>query len=86
MPLLQLGHDIKHCASHFVVIQNGGEVDYQYGDSPRAMGGRPHSFLPRNTYDSVGAVKEQMSGESTNYSPMQGTFSAAGLESTNPSK
>ena len=32
-----LGHDVKHCASHFAVIQNGGEVDYQYGDSLRAM-------------------------------------------------
>ena len=45
-------------------------MDYQYGDSPRAMGGRPHSFSPRNTYDSAGAAKEQMSRESTNYSPM----------------
>ena len=32
-----LGHDVKHYASHFAVIQNGGEVVYQYGDSLRAM-------------------------------------------------
>ncbi|KAF3962750.1 hypothetical protein CMV_012780 [Castanea mollissima] len=50
------------------------------------MGGRPCSFSPRNTYDSVGAAKEQTSGESTNYNSMQGTSLAAGLESTNPSK
>lgn len=36
-----LGHDVKHCASHFVVIQNGGEVDYQFRDSLRAMGRHP---------------------------------------------
>ena len=34
-----LGHDVKHCASHFAIIQNGGEVDYQYGDYLRAMEG-----------------------------------------------
>ena len=22
-----LGHDVKHCASHFAIIQNGGGVD-----------------------------------------------------------
>lgn len=70
---VMIGHDIKHCTAHFVVIQNGGKVDYQYGDSLRAMEGRPSSFSPRHTYDSVGAAKEQTSGESTNYNPMQGT-------------
>lgn len=33
-----LGHDVKHCASHFAVVKNGGEVNYQYGDFLRAMG------------------------------------------------
>ena len=33
-----LGHDLKHCASHFAVIKTGGEVDYQYGDFPRVVG------------------------------------------------
>uniref|UniRef100_A0A7N2R3H9 Uncharacterized protein n=1 Tax=Quercus lobata TaxID=97700 RepID=A0A7N2R3H9_QUELO len=65
---------------------NGGEVDYQYGDSLRTMGGRPRSFSPRNTHDSARAAKEQTTKESTNYSLMQGTSPAAGLESTNPSK
>jgi len=41
-----LGHDIKNCAVHFAVTQNGGMVDYQYGDFLRAMGGRPRVDLP----------------------------------------
>ncbi|KAK7842094.1 hypothetical protein CFP56_014340 [Quercus suber] len=27
-----LGHDLHHCASHYVVEKNGGDVKYQYGD------------------------------------------------------
>ena len=81
-----LGHDVKHCASHFAVSRNGGEVDYQYGESLKALGGRPRSFSSRNNYGSAGVVKEKMSGESTNFSPVQGTFPAAGVEDTNPSK
>ncbi|XP_075665169.1 uncharacterized protein At4g02000-like [Castanea sativa] len=34
-----LGHDIKNCAAHFVVTQNGVVVDYQYGEFLKAMGG-----------------------------------------------
>ena len=81
-----LGHDVKHCASHFVVSRNGEEVDYQYGESLRALGGRPRSFSSRNNYGSAGAAKEQTSGECTNYSPVQGTFPTVGVEDTNPSK
>ncbi|KAK7840922.1 hypothetical protein CFP56_016124 [Quercus suber] len=81
-----LGHDVKHCALHFALSRNGGEVDYQYGESLRASGGRTRSFSPRNTSGSAGAAKEQKSEESTNYSPMQETFPAAGAEGTNPSK
>ena len=81
-----LGHDVKHCASHFAVSRNGGEVDYQYGESLRALGGRSCSFPSRNTYGSAGPAKEQTSDESTNYSPVQGTFPAAGVEDTTPSK
>ena len=81
-----LGHDVKHCASHFAVSRNGGEVDYQYGESLRALGGRPRSFSSRNNYGSAGVAKEQMSGESTNFSSEQGTFPAVGVEDTNPSK
>ena len=81
-----LGHDVKHCALHFAISRNGGEVDYQYGESLRALGGQPRSFSPRNTYGSAEAAKEQTSRESTNYNPMQGTFPVAGVEGTNPSK
>lgn len=44
-----LGHDVKHYASHFAVVKNGGEVDYQYGDFLRAMGGRPRFSPNKNT-------------------------------------
>ena len=81
-----LGHDVKHCASHFAVSRNGGEVDYQYGESLKALGGQPRSFSSRNNYGSAGVVKEQMSRESTNFSPVQGTFPTVGVEDTNPSK
>ena len=27
-----LGHDLRHCASHYAVEKNGGEIEYQYGD------------------------------------------------------
>uniref|UniRef100_A0A7N2LS13 DUF4283 domain-containing protein n=1 Tax=Quercus lobata TaxID=97700 RepID=A0A7N2LS13_QUELO len=35
-----LGHDLKHCASHFATTKNGGEVICQYGDWLKASGGR----------------------------------------------
>ena len=81
-----LGHDVKHCASHFAIIQNKGEVDYQYGDSLRAMGGCLQSFSRRNTSDSVGAAREQVLGESTSNSLREVASPVTGLENTNPSK
>ena len=27
-----LGHDLRHCASHYAVEKQGVEADYQYGD------------------------------------------------------
>ena len=53
-----LGHDVKHCASHFAISRNGGEVDYQYGESLRALGGWPCSFSSRNNYGSAGVARE----------------------------
>lgn len=44
-----LGHDLKHCASHFVVVKNGGEVDYQYEDFLKAMEGWPQTSPTRDT-------------------------------------
>ena len=81
-----LGHNVKQCASHFAISRNGGEVDYQYGESLRALGGRPRSFSSRNKYGSVGVAKEQTLRESINFSPVQGTFLVACVEDTNPSK
>ena len=45
---VMLGHDVKHYASYFAVIKNGGKVDYQYGDFLRALGGRPRYSPSRN--------------------------------------
>ena len=38
-----LGHDLRHCASHYVVEKNGGDVEYQYGDRLKVSGGRQRS-------------------------------------------
>ena len=81
-----LGHDVKHCASHFAITQNGGEIEYQYGDSLRARGGRPRSFSPRNTDTSTGAAREQGFEESTSNGPREMASPAADLETTNPSR
>lgn len=35
-----LGHDLRHCATHFALTKNGGEVVCQYGDWLNAIGGR----------------------------------------------
>lgn len=80
------GHDVKHCASHFAIIENGGEIKYQYGDSLHAIGGRPRSFSPRNTDASVGVAREQGFEESTSHCPREMASLAAGLETTNPSR
>ena len=34
-----LGHDLRHCASHFSATKNGRVVEYQYGDWLKATGG-----------------------------------------------
>lgn len=34
-----LGHDLRHCASHYAVEKNGGEIEYQYGDWLKVDGG-----------------------------------------------
>ena len=38
-----LGHDLKHCAAHYVVEKNGGSMEYQYGDFLKVVGGRAKS-------------------------------------------
>ena len=56
-----LGHDVKHCASHFALTQNGGEVEFQYGESLHAMGGSPRSFSPRKPSASADAARSNNS-------------------------
>ena len=34
-----LGHDLRHCASHFAATKSGLEMSYQYGDWLKAIGG-----------------------------------------------
>ena len=81
-----LGHDVKHCASHFALTQNGGEVEFQYGESLHAMGGRPRSFSPRKPSASADAAREQQFGESSCNSPEEKISLAAGLGTSNPSR
>ena len=35
-----LGHDLKHCATHYAMEKKGGRIEYQYGDFLRAARGR----------------------------------------------
>lgn len=45
-----LGHDLRHCASHYAVERHGGgEVDYQYGEWLKAIGGWQRSPIWRST-------------------------------------
>ena len=38
-----LGHDLRHCASHYAVEKQGVGVDYPYGDWLKATRGRQRS-------------------------------------------
>ncbi|XP_030941646.1 uncharacterized protein LOC115966576 [Quercus lobata] len=55
-----LEQDVRHCANHFSVEKNGGEVDYQYGEWLKALGGRSRS-PPRSPPQDGGAENEQSS-------------------------
>ena len=44
-----LGHDLKHCAAHYAVEKQGGQVEYQYGDFLNAAGSRPRAPTSKNT-------------------------------------
>ncbi|XP_030936468.1 uncharacterized protein LOC115961671 [Quercus lobata] len=46
-----LGHDLRHCASHFAAEKQGGEVDYQYGDWLKVTGGRQRSPPQQSTVE-----------------------------------
>lgn len=38
-----LGHDFRHCASHFAEEKKGGDDEYQYGDWLKALGCHPRA-------------------------------------------
>ena len=44
-----LGHDLKHCAAHYVAEKNGGNIQYQYGDFLRATSGRAKVSINQHT-------------------------------------
>ena len=44
-----LDHDLKHCAAHYAVEKQGGQVEYQYGDFLNAAGSRPRAPTSKNT-------------------------------------
>lgn len=44
-----LGQDLRHCASHYALEKNGGNVVCQYGDWLKATSGRPKSPSKRET-------------------------------------
>lgn len=54
-----LGHDVRHFASFFAALKNGGEVDCQYGEWLKSMGARswfpPKGGHGRSTYRAKGA-------------------------------
>ena len=84
-----LGHDLGHCAIHFAVIRNEGEVKCQYGDWLRALGGRPRSppkwttaSPPRSTNRGDGA--EEVGSEERGGQQRRGTsLAAAGVNIEN---
>uniref|UniRef100_A0A7N2LSJ6 Uncharacterized protein n=1 Tax=Quercus lobata TaxID=97700 RepID=A0A7N2LSJ6_QUELO len=83
-----LGHDVKHCASHFAVAKNHGEVDYQYGNFLHAMGGWPHFSPNKNAGPS--AEWDQISGDLKNdgtslVGKLHGETATEGMRDENPS-
>ena len=59
-----LGHDLRHCASHFAVEKNGGQLEYQYGDWLKVVGGHLRS-PPRKDVakEEMGAWKAENLGD-----------------------
>ena len=74
-----LGHDRCHCANRFNLTKSGAEVEYQYGDWLKAMGGCSQSSVKHyveqahkpssakeNGSDNVHELRQQgQSGDST---------------------
>ena len=52
-----LGYDLKHCAAHYAVEKNGGNIAYQYGDFLKAASGRAR--VPVNQYTNPKSFTEE---------------------------
>ena len=79
-----LGHDTRHCASHYAASKNGKEVVCQYGDWMKAMGVRYGSPSKKKSkeFEQPSDDKEETNtdgGGST-------TVEAAVMNSTNPTE
>lgn len=59
-----LGHDLCHCASHYAMEKNGGQIEYQYGDWLNVFDGRLRS-PPRKdaAEEEMGAWKAENLGD-----------------------
>ena len=61
-----LGHDLKHCAVHYVAEKSGGSVEYPYGEFLKAAGGharvvQTQNFSPKsNLEEGKGNVTESL--------------------------
>lgn len=73
-----LGHDLKHCATHFALEKNGGEVEYQYANWLKATVDHPRFPLRQylgkgfNSTNDMGDILEQ----TTNHQPKFGKLMA----------
>ena len=83
-----LGHDIRHCASHYAMLKNGKEVVCQYGDWLKALGARNGSLSKRKPNQSAPtdeAVKEMKKGTGSP-TPPYSLVAAVVANSTNPTE
>ena len=59
-----LGHDLRHCARHYAMEKNGGEIEYQYGDWLKVAGSRQRSPpCKEETEEEAGAWRSENLGE-----------------------
>lgn len=83
-----LDHEVKHCASHFAVVKNGGEVYYQYGEFLRAMGGWPRFSPNKSTGPSAKwdpTLGDFQNDGSSSVGRQHGETTAIGIRNGNPS-
>ena len=85
-----LGHDLKHCAAHYVVEKVGGRIEYQYGEFLRAVRGRPRAQGSKAvgpnfvSEDEKGSEAEKRAVPAAQGGPVE-TMEAHGYSCENPS-